>query len=137
MTVPLKSYEFRREREASWRELEGLVSAAEKSGLKSLPTEQLLRLPSLYRAALSSLSVARSISLDQNVVIYLESLAARAYFQVYGSRSNIYESIGRFFVQGFPAAVRSAFWPIAVDADAQVVTPHAGQLDRCAARRAL
>lgn len=112
MSAPLKSYEFRREREASWRELERLVGAAEKSGLKSLPAEQLLRLPSLYRAALSSLSVARSISLDQNVVGYLESLSARAYFQVYGSRSNFFESIALFFSHSFPAAVRAAFWPI-------------------------
>ncbi|NIA71815.1 stage II sporulation protein M [Pelagibius litoralis] len=114
MPAPLKSFEFRREREASWRELEGLVGTAEKKGLKSLPAEQLLRLPSLYRAALSSLSVARSISLDQNVVGYLESLCARAYFQVYGSRSNFFESVGQFFAESFPAAVRGAFWPIVI-----------------------
>ena len=116
MSAPLKSYEFRREREASWRELEGLVGAAEKSGLKSLPADQLLRLPSLYRAALSSLSVARSISLDQNVVSYLESLCARAYFQVYGSRSNFFEGIRRFFAYSFPAAVREALWPVLIAA---------------------
>lgn len=114
MNAPLKSFEFRREREASWRELENLVGIAEKKGLKSLPAEQLLRLPSLYRAALSSLSVARSISLDQNVVGYLESLCARAYFQVYGARSNFFESVGQFFAVSFPAAVRSAFWPIII-----------------------
>lgn len=116
MSAPLKSYEFRREREASWHELEGLVGAAEKSGLKSLPADQLLRLPSLYRAALSSLSVARSISLDQNVVSYLESLCARAYFQVYGSRSSFFEGIGRFFAYSFPAAVRQALWPVLIAA---------------------
>ena len=114
MAAPLKSYEFRREREASWRELENLVGIAEKRGLKSLPADQMLRLPSLYRAALSSLSVARSISLDQNVVGYLESLCARAYFQVYGSRANFFESIARFFAVSFPAAVRKALWPIVV-----------------------
>lgn len=114
MSAPLKSYEFRREREASWRELEELIGHAEKRGLKSLKADQLLRLPTLYRAALSSLSVARSISLDQNVVGYLESLCARAYFQVYGSRSSLVESIGRFFSYSFPSAVRSAFWPIVI-----------------------
>ncbi|WP_299399864.1 stage II sporulation protein M [Pelagibius sp.] len=114
MSAPLKSYEFRREREASWRELETLIAKAEKSGLKSLQAEQLLRLPSLYRAALSSLSVARSISLDQNVVSYLDSLCARAYFQVYGSRANFFEAVGGFFSHSFPAAVRAAFWPIVI-----------------------
>jgi len=107
----LKSYEFRREREKSWRELEALVTHAEKRGLKSLPAGDLLRLPSLYRATLSSLSVARSISLDQNVLTYLESLSARAYFQVYGARSSLAEGIRYFLRRGFPAAVRAALWP--------------------------
>ena len=112
--VALKSYEFRREREATWRELEALVAAAESNGVKSLAAEQLLRLPALYRATLSSLSVARAISLDRNVVDYLESLSARAYFCVYGARSNPFKSIGRFFGQRFPDAVRAAKLPVLV-----------------------
>lgn len=108
----LKSYEFRRERERSWRELEDMVRRAEKNGLKSLPADDLLRLPTLYRAALSSLSVARAISLDQNVLTYLESLCARAYFQVYGPRASLMERIARFLRHDFPAAVRAAAGPI-------------------------
>ena len=108
---PLKSFEFRREREATWRELEALVARAEKRGLKSLPAEDLLRLPTLYRATLSSLSVARAISLDQNVLNYLESLSARAYFQVYGARASLMEGLAYFLREGFPAAVRAALWP--------------------------
>lgn len=111
MSASLKSFEFRREREKSWRELEELVQQAEKRGLKSLPAADLLRLPTLYRAVLSSLSVARSISLDQNVRSYLESLSARAYFQVYGARSSLVEGIGRFLRHGFPAAVRATVGP--------------------------
>jgi len=111
VVVP-KSYEFRREREATWRELEVLVAAAEKKGVSSLAAEQLLRLPGLYRATLSSLSVARAISLDRNVVNYLESLSARAYFCVYGARSNPAKAIGEFFVRRFPDAVRAARLPV-------------------------
>lgn len=111
MTAPLKSVEFRRERERTWRELEDLVARAEKRGLKSLPADDLLRLPTLYRATLSSLSVARAISLDQNLLTYLESLSARAYFQVYGARSSLFEGIAHFLRRGFPAAVRAALWP--------------------------
>jgi uncharacterized membrane protein SpoIIM required for sporulation len=111
MSAPLKSVEFRRERERSWRELEDMVTRAEKRGLKSLPAEDLLRLPTLYRATLSSLSVARAISLDHNVLSYLESLCARAYFQVYGARSSLFEGLAHFLRRGFPAAVRAALWP--------------------------
>ncbi|MCG8361080.1 MAG: stage II sporulation protein M [Kiloniellales bacterium] len=108
----LRSYEFRREREQTWRELEALIGEAESGGLRSLSAAKLLRLPNLYRATISSLSVARSISLDRNVVAYLESLAARAYFIVYGTRTNLVDAVLDFFRRGFPAAVRAARWHI-------------------------
>ena len=109
---PLKSYAFRREREAAWQRLDAMVERARRQGLRSLPTEELLLLPTLYRAALSALSVARSISLDQNVVRYLESLAARAYFCVYAPREAAAEGIAAFFRWRLPAAVRAARWPV-------------------------
>jgi len=112
----LKSYEFRREREKSWLDLEEVIRRAEKRGVKSLSAEDLLRLPTLYRAALSSLSVARAISLDQNVLNYLESLCARAYFQVYGARASFFERVGHFLQYGFPSAVRAALGPILLSA---------------------
>ena len=86
MAFQLRSYEFRRERERTWRELERLVKRVESGGHASLAPEELGRLPVLYRATLSSLSVARSISLDRNLLEYLEGLAARAYFCIYGGR---------------------------------------------------
>ena len=110
--VKLKSYEFRREREDSWRELEQLLQRAESRGLKALTPAELFRLPNLYRATVSSLSVARSISLDRNLLLYLESLAARGYFFVYGARGSFAVGIARFFTRQFPQAVRSAAWHI-------------------------
>ena len=70
----LRSVAFRKEREATWRELEQLIELTNKKRLTALSAEQLARLPHLYRAALSSLSVARSISLDRALTDYLESL---------------------------------------------------------------
>ena len=63
----------------------------------------------LYRATLSSLSVARSISLDRNLVDYLESLCTRAYFFVYGNRTTLGERLAGFFLRDWPCAVR-ALW---------------------------
>jgi hypothetical protein len=58
----LKSHVFRRERETSWRELEGLLGRAERrGGIRNLDLAELIRLPMLYFASLSSLSVARNI----------------------------------------------------------------------------
>jgi uncharacterized membrane protein SpoIIM required for sporulation len=107
--LKLKSYRFRAEREADWRRLETLLSRVESGGARALTEEQLLAVPVLYRAALSSLSVARATSLDRGVIDYLESLCARAYFFVYGARSTFLERASRFFARDWPAAVR-ALW---------------------------
>jgi uncharacterized membrane protein SpoIIM required for sporulation len=111
--VALRSYQFRREREGAWVELEALIDRADRVGVTRLSPEELRRLPTLYRAALSSLSVARAISLDQNALLYLESLSARAYLLVYGSRRRLGSAARAFFATGFPALVRSmrrALW---------------------------
>jgi len=109
----LRSYDFRREREKSWRELDDLVKRIRRSGLSKLSASELRRLPELYRSTVSSLSVARSISLDRNVIAYLESLSVRAYFCVYGGREGLLAGIQRFILQDFPSAVRAARWHMA------------------------
>jgi uncharacterized membrane protein SpoIIM required for sporulation len=106
----LKSTEFRRGREASWRELEDLVGRVERRGVRALSIEELMRLPILYRAALSSLSVARTIALDRNLLLYLESLSLRAFLAVYGPRASPIEGLRTFFVHDLPTAVRLARW---------------------------
>src|SRR5690349_17298147 len=105
----LKSWRFRAEREADWRRLETLLAKAEAGGAAQLRRDELLEIPLLYRQALSSLSVARSISLDQSLTAYLESLCTRAYFFVYGARSRLPERLARFFFRDWPASVQ-ALW---------------------------
>jgi uncharacterized membrane protein SpoIIM required for sporulation len=104
--IILKSARFRSEREASWRELERLVGRFEARGAGSLSAPELNRLPALYRAAISSLSVARAISLDKNLLAYLTALAGRAYLCVYGSKRRAGEAIADFFRRRFPRVVR-------------------------------
>ena len=105
----LKSSRFRAEREADWRRLESLLNRAEGGAARALSDDDLIAIPVLYRAALSSLSVARATSLDQSVVDYLESLCARAYFFVYGSRARALERIGRFFAHDWPNAAKACW----------------------------
>jgi len=104
--LTLKSVEFRRERERTWIALDRLVSRAERNGLGSLGASDLARLPVLYRATLSSLSVARAISLDRNLVEFLESLSARAYVQVYGPKRGVLRTMKRFLAVDFPRSFR-------------------------------
>jgi uncharacterized membrane protein SpoIIM required for sporulation len=96
----------------AWRTLDDLISRVERKGITRLSAEELQQLPLLYRATASSLSVARSIALDRNLILYLESLALRAFFVVYGPRVSIPEVLAGFLRRGFPAAVRGAAWHI-------------------------
>jgi hypothetical protein len=105
----LKSFRFRAEREADWLRLEALLSKAEGRSAAALSDDELLAVPVLYRASLSSLSVARATSLDRALIDYLESLCTRAYFFVYGARSSALERIGAFFARDWPAAAKAAW----------------------------
>jgi uncharacterized membrane protein SpoIIM required for sporulation len=111
----LKSERFRAEREADWRRLERLLDRAEQ-GVDRLGDADLIEMPVLYRAALSSLSVARATSLDASLVAYLEGLCARAYFYVYGARAKPLERMGGFFARDWPSAVRGLWGETLVSA---------------------
>jgi uncharacterized membrane protein SpoIIM required for sporulation len=101
---------FRAEREADWLRLEQIVNRVERRSVRALSDEDLFALPLLYRATLSSLSVARATSLDRALLDYLEALSLRAYFIVYGTRTDLLRRIGQFFAYDWPAAVRM-LWP--------------------------
>lgn len=98
---------FRRERESDWHAFEALVVRLEKGSIGRLTDEELLALPRLYRATLSSLSLARTTNLDAALVDYLEGLATRGYFLLYGVRESRLRRMQAFFTHGWPAAVRS------------------------------
>jgi uncharacterized membrane protein SpoIIM required for sporulation len=98
---------FRSDHEADWQELEGLLKQIEKRSVRSLSADEAMRLPVLYRAALSSLSIARETSLDRALIDYLEPLCTRAYLIVYGVRTSVVEGLAGFFRTEWPKAVRS------------------------------
>lgn len=102
----LKSQRFRQQRESDWRRLEQLMTKAEKGSASKLTDEEILAIPVLYRSTLSALSVARETSLDLGLVEYLETLSARAYFFVYGSRATLQDRLTSFFRHDWHNAVR-------------------------------
>lgn len=97
---------FRAEREAGWLEFQALLDRAERKSPRALSEEELLLLPTLYRSTLSSLSVARAISLDAGLIAYLEALALRGYLFIYGVKEGLGKRLVRFFLADWPAAVR-------------------------------
>lgn len=102
----LKSQRFRQAREDDWRRLERLMDKAEKGSAARLSDTEILAVPVLYRSTLSALAVARETSLDQGLIEYLETLSARAYFFVYGSRATLQDRLASFFRRDWPASVR-------------------------------
>ncbi|MGI3902079.1 MAG: stage II sporulation protein M [Janthinobacterium lividum] len=104
-TTPARA--LRSEREDDWLRLENLLDRLERHSARKLSDEELLAIPVLYRAVLSSLSVARATVLDAALVDYLEALSTRAYFVVYGARASLASRVGRFFVEDWPRAARA------------------------------
>lgn len=107
--ITLKSHRFRLEREHDWEALEAILKILESGGKGALSDKQIIDFPRLYRSTLSSLSVARATSLDQGVILYLESLSARAYFALYGSQSGLLKRLANFFQKDWPQAAK-ALW---------------------------
>jgi uncharacterized membrane protein SpoIIM required for sporulation len=98
---------FRAAHEADWERLDKLVSRMEKRSIRALSDDDILALPLLYRTTLSSLAVARDTSLDRGLIVYLERLSTRAYFQIYGVQTSVWSQLGHFFARGWPEAVQS------------------------------
>ncbi|WP_269513718.1 stage II sporulation protein M [Brevundimonas subvibrioides] len=94
-------------REDDWKRLERLMDKVEKGSAGKLSDDEILVIPVLYRSTLSALSVARETSLDLSLISYLETLSARAYFFVYGSRSTLQGRLASFFSVDWPRAVGS------------------------------
>lgn len=126
--LTLRSRRFRVEREADWRRLEALLAKGEGGRTAGLSVDELIALPLLYRAAVSSLSVARAISLDAALIAYLEGLVTRAYFFVYGTRARLRERLVRFFRIDWPAAIRALWRETAVSAAILTIAALAGYL---------
>jgi uncharacterized membrane protein SpoIIM required for sporulation len=98
---------FRAAHEADWERLDNLVTRIEKRSIRALSDDDILALPLLYRTTLSSLAVARDTSLDRGLIVYLEQLSTRAYFQIYGVQTSVWRQLGHFFARGWPQSVQS------------------------------
>lgn len=110
----IRSARFRKERETSWKRLDALVVEAEKRGVRNMSYQDTLALPSLYRQAMNSLSVARAISLDQALLAYLEALCARAYLVIYAPQESVRDALVKLFTQYIPQAVRNSALALAI-----------------------
>lgn len=124
----IRSARFRREREAGWARLDAVVSKVERRGLRSLEFAEARDLAQLYRQAMTSLSVAREISLDRGLLDFLDALCCRAYLAVYAPQQTIHGVVWRFLSQGAPAAIRRSAAVIGLAAVAMMLGAIVGYL---------
>lgn len=135
-------------RQAEWRELDGLLG--QQPALHRLPPASISRLAGLYRSLCADLMRARSAGYETELLVHLDSLAARAHNMLYGARPPELRALGGFLVRSFPRALREhgrffavasalfvipmvlALWATLVHPDfAHAVLPHA-QLEAAA-----
>ncbi len=124
----LRSDRFRLEREPEWRRLEAILNRMEKGRLRSIPDEDVLALPALYRMAASSLSVARETSLDKSTLTYLESLVQRAWFQVYRPQQGFLGWLRGFLGGGLSRSVQQIWLDICIALAAMIAGTITGWL---------
>jgi len=94
-------------REANWKELDQLLRQIERRGLRSLRSEQIRRVASLYRSVSADLARIQTNPVSDTLKQNLQALTSRAYSQIYqGSRRQEWQSVWAFCLWGFPATVR-------------------------------
>lgn len=102
-------------REASWRQLEALLTQAEKNGLRSLSGGQVRQMASLYRSVSADLARAKGNGVGQTVIKDLQRLTSRSYSQIYqGSRRQEWQALWEFCRYGFPEVVQQSWAYIAI-----------------------
>ncbi|WP_443751171.1 stage II sporulation protein M [Asticcacaulis solisilvae] len=104
--LQLKSQKFRDARQGDWKALNAALDKVDSKGLGQFSIDEILNLPVLYRSAMSSLSMAQSISLDRNMITYLQALCARAYVYIYGPHTRFKDVLSSFFLRAWPQSIR-------------------------------
>jgi uncharacterized membrane protein SpoIIM required for sporulation len=94
------------QRQPNWKRLESLLYRAERSGLKSLGTDELRALGLLYRQAATDLSAVRGDRAAQVWEEYLNRLVSRAHHYVYAGGKTTLRGIVLFFLRDYPILFR-------------------------------
>lgn len=112
--------DFVAQRRDEWQALEALL--ADGKALHRRPPEDISRVATLYRSVCSDLMRARASGMGRDLVAHLDSLAARAHNQLYGSRATDLTAVRDLVARDFPRTLRR-HWRFFVFAAALFVVP--------------
>lgn len=94
-------------RELLWKRLDALLRQVEKKGIKSLRSDDIRELASLYRSVAADLARARTQQVGNLIIQNLQLLTTRGYNQIYqGSRRQEWEALVDFYRWGLPGVVQ-------------------------------
>src|SRR5690606_20896786 len=102
-------------RQAAWSRVGELARRRPRTGAEA---DELL---DGYQRVATDLSVVRSTTPDPSLVTHLSVLLARARLRSAGARTTTWATVGRFFVEDFPAALYRLRWWWGLTAIANVV----------------
>jgi uncharacterized membrane protein SpoIIM required for sporulation len=94
------------QREASWRELDALLTRLAAHVRRPDPHD-VMRLGELYRSACTDLMLAEHHDLPRETVAYLQSLVARAHNMVYRATGLRFRDLGRALFQTAPRRLKN------------------------------
>jgi uncharacterized membrane protein SpoIIM required for sporulation len=102
-------------REVFWKRLDTLLRQVEKKGIKSLQSDDIRELASLYRSVTADLARAKTQQVSNIIVQNLHSLTTRGYNQIYqGSRRQEWQAVVDFYRWGLPSVVQQNLGYIAL-----------------------
>lgn len=98
--------DFIGQKKESWSELENMLAASGRGGLRQLTPAQLNRLGRLYRMAAHDLAFAQTYFPGSEATLYLNNLVGAAHRTVYRKQHRVTHSLKDFFWRGFPNLFR-------------------------------
>lgn len=94
-------------RELFWKRQDALLRQVEKKGIKSLRSDDIRELASLYRSVAADLARARTQKAGNIIIHNLQVLTTRGYNQIYqGSRRQEWQALVDFYRWGLPSVVQ-------------------------------
>ena len=115
-------------RQATWAELDRLLGRVEGGGLRSFRADEIQALGRAYRQVVSDLAIARRDFPDDQLTLWLNTLAARAHLRLYSAPPPAWRRLGQFFWTDFARRFRGAWRYLALSAALLLVPAIIGYL---------
>jgi uncharacterized membrane protein SpoIIM required for sporulation len=103
-------------RQPTWAELDRLLGRVEGGGLRGFSADEIQALGRAYRQVVSDLAIARRDFPDDQLTLWLNTLAARAHLRLYSAPPPAWRRLGQFFWTDFARRFRAAWRDVALSA---------------------